>query len=452
LKKIICSVLVIVMMVGMCPAVFADTVSTYSDELVEFIASKEGFAQYQYEDAGRHWIGFGNEIEDNQYPDGITKEQAYELMKNHIDEKIVPVLNQYLVSNNISVNQYQYDALVSLTYNVGESWMNGYRISNYLKNGISKYTDVQIADALGCISHQGSSVLVGLINRRLAEAKVFLYGDYSGNSSKEFCWIITDVKDVENGNDVFIFEKGKQYGYLPTARTEEGMYFLGWKNDSTGAMMSLTDMVTGNVRASAVWSDQYEEQVSTDIVLPYTDVDGNAWYYPAVRLCYVNGLMGGTSDTTFAPNLNMTRAMLVTVLWRMEGSPVVSTEMKFTDVPEGQWYTNAIRWASATGIVNGTSETTFEPNSNITREQLVKVIYSYYLQVTGTQPEDYQGAMGMAGYEDAGSISSWAYSAFYWAKLNGIVQGSDGKLNPQGLATRAQVAQILYNFMSMVAD
>lgn len=177
--------------------------------------------------------------------------------------------------------------------------------------------------------------------------------------------------------------------------------------------------------------------------MPFTDVKETDWFYDAVRYVYENGMMSGTGSSTFAPDSSTTRGMIVTILHRLEGTPSASGE-QFSDVPAAQYYAKAVAWASANGIVSGYGNGCFGPNDPITREQLAAILYRY---------ADYKGygvSIGkkadLSGYADAASISDWAVSAFQWACGAGIIGGSDGKLTPQGAATRAQTAAMLYRF------
>ncbi len=178
---------------------------------------------------------------------------------------------------------------------------------------------------------------------------------------------------------------------------------------------------------------------------PFTDVAPGAWYYDAVSYVYANGLMDGTSATTFEPNANMTRAMLVTILWRMEGEPVVNYIMPFTDVDGGAWYAEAVRWASSEGIVEGVSDTEFAPNEAVTREQFAAILYRY-AQYDGMDAVTLEENLG--GFTDADSISEYAVPALNWAVGEGIITGTTATtLEPQGTATRAQAAAMLMRFV-----
>lgn len=173
--------------------------------------------------------------------------------------------------------------------------------------------------------------------------------------------------------------------------------------------------------------------------LPFTDVNTGDWFFDYVAYVYANGLMDGTSATTFEPNANMTRAMLVTILWRMEGEPVVNYIMPFTDVDGGAWYAEAVRWASSEGIVEGVSDTSFAPNAEITREQLAAMLWRY-----AGEPAT---AANLAGYADGASVSAYAVDAMRWCVEHGIITGTTAAtLEPQGTATRAQAAAMLMRF------
>ena len=171
----------------------------------------------------------------------------------------------------------------------------------------------------------------------------------------------------------------------------------------------------------------------------FTDVYLDAWYHMAIDYAVANGLMDGTSATTFEPNAYMTRAMLVTILWRMEGEPVVNYLLPFTDVPADSWYTEAVRWAASEGIVTGVSDTEFAPNAEITREQLAAILHRY-----SGEPAT---AANLDGYADGACVSAYAADAMIWCVEHMIITGvTDTTLEPQGTATRAQCATMLMRF------
>ena len=177
----------------------------------------------------------------------------------------------------------------------------------------------------------------------------------------------------------------------------------------------------------------------------FTDVAEKAWYHDAVEYAVTNGLMKGVGNGKFDPEGSMTRAMLVTVLWRYEGEPAEGENI-FTDVPNGTWYTDAVAWAAANGIVGGVGNNKFDPEGKITREQMATILFRY-AQKKGI---DTSKRGELSGFPDSGKVSSWAKDAIQWAVAEEIINGSDGKLLPQGNATRAQVATILMRFIENI--
>ena len=199
--------------------------------------------------------------------------------------------------------------------------------------------------------------------------------------------------------------------------------------------------------ASAVTvTGTFKAETPAPVALPFTDVKSGNWFYDAVKYAYAQGLMTGTSATTFAPNGTMNRAMIVTVLYRLEKSPAVTGASKFTDVPAGQWYSDAVAWAAANKIVNGYDETTFGPMNAVTREQMAAILFRYE-QVKGLENVTLEENLNR--FPDQNKISAYAIPALQWAVGQKIINGNaDGTLDPTGTATRAQVAQIFTNLLN----
>lgn len=199
--------------------------------------------------------------------------------------------------------------------------------------------------------------------------------------------------------------------------------------------------------ASAVTvTGSFKAETPAPVALPFTDVKSGNWFYDAVKYAYAQGLMTGTSATTFAPNGTMNRAMIVTVLYRLEKSPAVTGASKFTDVPAGQWYSDAVAWAAANKIVNGYDETTFGPMNAVTREQMAAILFRYE-QVKGLENVTLEENLNR--FPDQNKISAYAIPALQWAVGQKIINGNaDGTLDPTGTATRAQVAQIFTNLLN----
>lgn len=226
--------------------------------------------------------------------------------------------------------------------------------------------------------------------------------------------------------------------------------------DADGDSISLTQqennkytftMPASRVTISASFAPMQEPKPEPSS-LPFTDISTEDWYAEAVKFVYDNGLMAGTSDTTFSPNETTTRGMIVTILYRLEGEPA-AVASNFQDVPAGQYYADAVAWASANGIVSGYGDGLFGPNDTITREQMASILYRY------AQYKDYDvtASNDLSGFTDVSSVNSYAASAMQWANAEDLITGvSSTKLDPQGSAIRAQVASILMRFIQNIAQ
>lgn len=176
--------------------------------------------------------------------------------------------------------------------------------------------------------------------------------------------------------------------------------------------------------------------------LPFTDVQAGAWYADAVKYVFDQGLMSGMSAQEFGPDGQVTRGQVVTILWRLAGSPTVSGKA-FPDVSASAWYADAVAWASANGVVSGYENGGFGPGDPVTREQLAAILYRY-AQLSG---KDTDQTADLSGYTDSVTISAWAPQALKWAVGSGLISGTGTHtLSPRGTATRAQIAVILQNF------
>ena len=226
--------------------------------------------------------------------------------------------------------------------------------------------------------------------------------------------------------------------YVPTWR---GHAFIGWYSER-----SLTNKVSGvcltkDMTVYAGW--RMDENPGTG-VNPFTDISEKDWFYGDVMFVYENGLMLGTSKTLFSPHGTAMRGMMATILWRMEGSPVPKGKNSFTDVEAGKWYADAITWTTENGIFAGYGKDKFCPDDPITREQLAAIFYRY---------ADYKGYdLTVKGdldkFKDADKITDYAKTAMQWAVGSGLVKGKSGNLlDPQGTATRAEIAAMLHRFI-----
>ena len=261
----------------------------------------------------------------------------------------------------------------------------------------------------------------------------------SGSSGGSASTTYTLTFETNGGNAIakVTKNKGTTIDLAQYAPTKSGATFEGWYADK-GLTKKITSVkLDANTTVYAKWT---EAPVSG---LPFGDVKSADWFYNDVKYVYEKGMMAGTAADVFAPNATTTRAMIVTILYRLEGSPAVTGTSAFADVPAGQWYTDAVNWAAANQIVKGTSATTFAPNDSITREQMAAILYRYaqYKGYDVTKKAD------LSGYSDNGQVSAYAKDALAWANAAKLINGvTNTTLAPQGNATRAQVSAILHRF------
>ena len=246
---------------------------------------------------------------------------------------------------------------------------------------------------------------------------------------------------------------------LPTNVTKPGYTFLGWFTAYTGGVQirQIGATETGDKTFYARWHKTVlppppvtpgtpvtPARPTAPVGLPFADVSGSDWFYNDVRYVYEKGIMDGTGADRFSPNAPLTRAMIVTILYRMAGSPSVSGSSDFTDVAAGKWFAKAVAWAAANGIVNGYGDSLFGPNDPVTREQLAAILYRYavYGGMTAVTLEENLGS-----FADTAQLSAYAIQAMNWAVGQGLINGSGSNLVPKAQATRAQVAAIIHRYL-----
>ena len=287
---------------------------------------------------------------------------------------------------------------------------------------------------------------------------------YSPSQGRTVSGQITVIGDSSSTPTYSVILPGRVEGGTVTAKksyAEEGETFRftvtpdeGWELDTLSVTDNRGTELDVKYEGDSVYSfkmpaRRVEIQVSFREIppesLPFTDIADNAWYADAVRYVYENGLMAGTGAQTFSPDATTSRSMIATILWRMAGGPVVNYAMDFADVPQDQWYSEAIRWAVSEGIASGYGNT-FGTHDPITREQLAVMLYQF------AQARGYDVSVGentnILSYTDVSDVAEYAIPAMQWACGAGIISGTgDGStLTPQGQATRAQAAVMLTRF------
>ena len=234
--------------------------------------------------------------------------------------------------------------------------------------------------------------------------------------------------------------------------TKTGYTFTGW----SGTDLTGEDNLTVTIPAGSIGDRRYTAHWEFDPTIiaalnptpnvDFLDVSRVDWFYYDVRYVCENGLMNGTSRNRFSPYGTATRGMLVTILYRMENEPRCFGSAAFSDVKPGAYYEKAVIWASQNGIVSGYTDGTFRPDAPVTREQLASILYRYTLY--RGQDVSAGETTSLTGYGDAQAVSSYALPAMRWACGTGFLQGANGKLDPSGLATRAQLAAMLHRYLT----
>ena len=253
-----------------------------------------------------------------------------------------------------------------------------------------------------------------------------------GTTGNRYCYLTFETRGGSEIDSLRV-KLGETVSLDEYLSERAGFDFAGWYSDDSFAERVDELYMNGSKTVYAAWE-------------PFDDAGRGDWFYDSVVYVYENGLMDGVSDTLFDPDGTVTRAQLVTTLWRLDGEPSVNYALPFTDVSVGEWYAEAVRWAAGEGIVNGVSETEFAPNAAVTREQLAAILHRY------AQHKGYDVSIGestnILSYSDFASISEYAISAMQWVCGEGIITGvTESTLEPRGTATRAQSAAILMRFL-----
>ena len=467
---------------------------TSSQELIDIIKDFEGFSATPYRDNTQWTVGYGSYCGDSSDPCPnirLTEREAEKRLRKDLQKTYEPIVNKYCKSIGKQPSQQQFDALVDLTYNLGGSWTSGTAVTSVLKNEV---TALELVKGFGAYSRTGGKVSYTHVNRRIREALIYLYGEYYRAYGNQDC--VSDISVIDNDSlphyKVMIFKSGSgkfangktdyadyytegDYFYSFPQPTRSGYTLVGWKitkrsNDSVsgGERISIWDTVTENLELTAVWEKgtftvapepppadyvdpsepEFEKLPEVEIDmdrLPFEDVPEDSWFRDAVGFVYENAFMNGVSGTAFDPAGSMTRGMLVTVLYRMDGSVPVSEAERgcFTDIADA-YYTDAVAWAYSNGIVNGVSDTEFDPDRVVTRQEAVTIFYRFCVDYNLMEV---RSDICLEGFEDQDAVAGFAFDAFAWAVSVGLVEGSAQNggtwLNPAESLNRAQAAALL---------
>ena len=465
MKRTISLFLCLILLLTLIPlTAFADppeSVQSGSEKMYNYIKNKEGLRLEAYKNPGEtYWtIGYGHCAPDIYEGMVITQEQADEYFRNDIAvfEAYVCKLSErygYVFTQN------EFDALLSLSYNFGSGWVEGYagswRLARYVKNGFRSVDPLELADSMSVICSAGGIIYDGLIIRRFEEAKILLYGVYPGDSEScpDFVYIKMDAGggSIQGGNRVKAYYKDQPYGSLPTA-SKDGYIFNGWLNEK-GEKITGSTVASENLSLTASWTQvtptpdpspscAYGENCPSKA---FADVGYGFWAHDSIDYVVANKLFNGVSTASFEPNTTMNRGMLVTVLYRLFGSPSVEGyENPFTDLEKNAYY-DAILWASHNRIANGYADGTFRARETLTRQQLATFLCRYASFIG--RDTDAEIHADLSRFNDSEGISSAYVYSLEWAVGQRIINGISAiELAPANSATRAQVATMLMRFM-----
>lgn len=417
-------------------AAFAVETFTTSDEGVAMIEELEGYREMPYVGTNGKWyVGYGLECDPGDYPAGISREEAERLLREHLvqDEAWV---NGFLTQYGVSVTQYQFDALVSLTYTLGTQWIDpSYRLCAYLINGIGNYSEAQVVNAIATWCHSGGNgILENLVARRLREAFLFLYGQYDNDGPLRYCYIDYEpnggTKDPAQGSRTIFYPVGAVYGDLPVP-SMSGQVFQGWYT-ADGIQLTGTEVAMGSLYVYARWSGggaapavpAEEKPDYSGWVSPYGDVKEGDWYYTYVRELSSENIVSGYPDGTFQPNRELTAGEALKLLL------VAATKTDPGTAPSGHWALNYLALAESLGCV--TPGGIVDLDAPIDRLSIagIAAIAMGLQPVTGITPfADVDDGYTLALYE-AGIIT-------------GDTAGSQRFYNPGGSITRAEMCTIV---------
>lgn len=440
LKRVValalCMVLTLTLLSG---AAFAVETFTTSEACVALIKEFEGFRPIPYmDDNGKWYVGYGSECDPLQYPEGISEAEADLLLRQHLLEQDEVMVNGFLLQYGVSVSQTQFDALVSMTYTLGSQWINPeYRLCAYLINGIQGYTEEQVVNAIAAWCHSGNDVLENLVDRRLREAFLFLYGDYEWRDGRSrYCYIDFETnggqKPADQSSRTVFYPVGRPYGALPVP-TLAGQEFLGWFT-AEGVQVTGEETAAGSQHVYARWTagggaipNPTPSQPEVDYsswVNPYRDVKESDWHYEYVRELSWHSIIKGYDDGTFRPDNTLTagealKLLLVTALGIDPGNSL-----------EGHWASNYLAMAENMGCLAPGEITDLDaPIGRLSIAKVAAIAMGLELK-TGPTP--------FADVDD-----TYALTLYEARIITGEIVGNQRNFNPSGSITRAEMSAIV---------
>ena len=441
LALLMCVVLTLTLLSG---AAFAVETFTTSEACIAIIKEFEGFRSVPYtDDSGDWYIGYGTECNPADYPMGVSEAEADRLLRQHLTQRDEPLVNNFLLQYGISVNQAQFDAMASLTYNLGAQWIDPeYRFCSYLINGIHLYSEEQVVNAIATWCHSGTLVLENLVARRLREAFLFLYGDYEfRDGASRYCYIDFEPnggqKDPNQSSRTIFYPTGSVYGQLPVP-TLAGQEFLGWFT-TDGTQLTGQETAISSLHAYARWSNggtvisaPTNTQPKVDYsswVNPYKDVKESDWHYDYVRELSYHNIINGYDDKTFRPDNTLTagealKLLLVTALQIDPGNAIA-----------GHWAANYLALAESMGCV--------APGEIVNLDQPIGRLTIAKIAVTAMGLELKTGPSPFSDIDDP-----YALTLYEARVITGEVTGSQRYYKPYDGITRAEMSAIVSRLRS----
>ena len=392
-----------------------------SQEGLDLIKRFEGFSPMPIADGTQWSIGYGNACDPADYPYGITEEEAEVLLRESV-ELFEEEINAFLTRYGVTVTQYQFDALVSITYNLGPSWISGsYRFWSMVRDGLEQYSDNEIASAIGIWCHVGTAVNVSILQRRITEARLFLYGDYTGETSQDFHYVIFDPNGGTVEHDVMLYQEHGMYGEFPEA-AREGWYFAGWYTED-GTLLTEETAASESCRVTAAWSETPLE--APEEPQPFTDLESDEWYYSFVTSLAAEGIISGFRDGSYRPDQPVTAGQVLKLVLLACGYP----EQPQTT---SHWASGYLTLAEELGILEAGQVTNLDaPITRLLVAQITCSVLALPHTETASVYSDTDDRCAMALYE-AGI-------------MEGHVNGQGVRVfRPETSLSRAEIAKIVW--------
>lgn len=429
---LLCLALTLTLLPGAALAV--DTFTT-SEDCIAHIKIFEGYRQMPYADGNGKWyVGYGTSCEPADYPNGVTEDEADRLLRMALLES-EDAVNSLLMQHGILVTQNQFDALVSMTYTLGRQWMDpSYRLCSYLINGIDRYSEAEVVNAIATWCHSGNNVLDHLVSRRLWEAFLFLYGDYENDGAERYCYIDYETNggtnDPKLGSRTVFYPVGEPFGELPVP-TLAGQTFMGWFT-AEGVQLTGEEIALGSQNVYARWSNGgaagtapvVDKPDYSSWVNPYSDVKESDWFYSYVRELSYRKILGGYPDGTFQGARPLTAGEAL----RLILTSATGVDLGNADI--GHWAGNYLMQAEGMGCLAPGEITDLDaPIDRLTIARVTVIAMGLETKEGATPYTDVDDGYVLALYE-AGI-------------MGGVITNGQRYFNPSGSITRAEMSAVI---------